>query len=1023
MSSTSGLGDFSMLDLFRAEIETHAPVLSEGLLNLEKDPTQTKRLEGLMRAAHSIKGAARIVGVDAAVQVAHVMEDYFVAAQGGQVSLTSDAIDRLLRGVDVLAQIGHTPDAQLAEWLTGQESAVRLLVEDLTALRQGERISVSAPSAEIAVVVELTPSAEATALAEIAPPRAEGTIRPTPMIFEFVSEAKEHLANVSDDLLALEKHQGEAVPYRIDRLFRAVHSIKGGAGFFGCRQIEALAHLMETLLGRMRENQLRPEESLIDGLLAGSDRILALIDDVERSNESDIEDVRERLNRFLEPVPVSEPTPRAESAIVERPLSEPAIVASPGVERSSSVRINVNLLDRLMTLAGELVLVRNQALRAVSPDDHLRPLAQRLDGVTSQLQEAVVLTRLQPVGNLFGKFPRMVRDLARQMGKEIELEVRGAEVELDKTILENLSDPLTHLLRNSCDHGIETPPKRARAGKPSAGRVQLSAHHEGGQIRIEVRDDGKGIDPAVLKRKAQENGLRTPAQLARLSDKDALSLILLPGFSTAAAITDVSGRGVGMDVVKTNLEQLGGTLDIESTVGEGTTFHLRLPLTLAIIPCLLVQVGDERFAIPQKDLEELVCVHAGQALGRIEYAYNQEVYRLRQRLLPLVRLSEVLERREAFTPETRRDVARDKTVEGLLSFAVVKVGARRFGLIVDRILNSEEIVVKPMHSALLSLPCYSGATILGDGRVSLILDIAGIARHAGVFAAQEQPQTLAEDEQTEQDRQAVLLFQYGEREQFAVALAMIRRIELIHPGRIEQVGDKEFVTLEGVPTRVLRLDHYLRVSPGVERDPMFLLLPRNLHRPVGILVSNIIDTETLEIELNAAAYEEDGILGTATVRGRMTLFLDVFRLADKVDPSPPTDRQVPALPPDKRRILLVDDTQFFRQVVKGYLEANGCEVETAVNGQDGLEKLDAGEFDLVVSDIEMPVLDGWGFAQAVRQRSRGANVPLLALTTLSSDNDRAKALACGFDRYEVKLDRERFLTAVSELLRAKTQAV
>ena len=955
----------------------------------------------------------------------------------------------------------------------------------------------------------------------------------TPMIFEFVSEAKEHLANVSDDLLALEKHRGEAARYCIDRLFRAVHSVKGGAGFFGCRNIETLAHLMETLLGRMREDHLQPGPGLVDALLSGTDRILALLDDVERSDHADISDIHGRLNAFFSeehsaPQPVEsralvpaapeefDPASRLqerpaehsflyvlridlgerfratgqlpltvlqgllehgsildarletdgdlegplhyhalfsgalgpdelcrsaglhpkEMSVLEAPLvpaapapavavvEEPASVVPRSGERAASVRISVNLLDRLMTLAGELVLVRNRAMRVVAPDDPLRPIVQRLDGVTSQMQDAVLLTRMQPVGNLFGKFPRMVRDLARQIGKEIELDIQGTEVELDKTILESLSDPLTHLIRNSCDHGIESPEQRARAGKPPAGRIRLSAHHEGGQIRIEVRDDGKGIDPAIIKRKAVESGLRAPAEVTRLSDKDALALILLPGFSTAATVTDVSGRGVGMDVVKTNLDQLGGSLDIESTVGEGTAFHLRLPLTLAIIPCLLVQMGQERYAIPQKDLEELVCVRPGQARGRIEYAYDREVYRLRDRLLPLVRLADVLAHPEPFTAATRKELLRQHSSDQenqLLSFAVVKVGARRFGLVVDRILNNEEIVVKPMHPELKSLTCYSGATILGDGRVALILDIAGIARHAGVFAALEPPQAAHANGQAEQDRQPVLLFQYGEREQFAVALAMIRRIELIRKERIETIGDKEYVTLDGVPTRVLRLDHYLNVSPGVDRDPLFLLLPRNLPRPLGLLASNLIDTEQLVIELNTDSHTEDGLLGTAIVRGRMTLFLDIFRLADKIDPARPEDRRPHSLPPVKRRVLLVDDTQFFREVVKGYLEAEGYEVETAVDGADGLTRLEAAEFDLVVSDIEMPVLDGWGFARAVRRR--GSDVPLLALTTLSTDADRAKALACGFDLYEVKLDRERFLAAVAELMPETTTAV
>ncbi len=318
-----------------------------------------------------------------------------------------------------------------------------------------------------------------------------------------------------------------------------------------------------------------------------------------------------------------------------------------------------------MTLAGELVLVRNQALRSPYADSGLRPIVQRLDAVTGELQEVVLRTRMQPVGNLFGRFSRMVRDLAKQLGKEIDLGLSGAEVELDKTILESMSDPLTHLVRNCCDHGIELPAERERAGKSPSGRVALSARHLGGQIFIEVRDDGRGLDPDKIRRKALQQGLRSKEELARLGSRDVLALILLPGFSTAAEVTDLSGRGVGMDVVKTNLDRLGGVLEIESEPGRGTAFTLRLPLTLAIIPCLIVAVGGERYALPQKDLEELVCLHPGHSRSRVEHTFDQEVVRRRDRLLPLVRLEEVLRRPKPFTAATRAEILRQQRGEGV----------------------------------------------------------------------------------------------------------------------------------------------------------------------------------------------------------------------------------------------------------------------------------------------------------------------------------------------------------------------
>jgi len=940
---------------------------------------------------------------------------------------------------------------------------------------------------------------------------------PRPLIYEFVGEAKEHLANVSDDLLALEQPQGESSRYRIDRLFRALHSVKGGAGFFGCRRVEELAHAMEAVFERMRQGTFAVESGTTDALLAGADRILTLLDDVEHSNDADVSAILDRLRRLVPPeplpspslpVPATAPAPSSDEVRAPRPAGQefvyrvrldladchrhgqapvavvrrvqeigtlldaridvpggdlyaplpagpvwlearvavalspapfhealglpvaevivieapPAAVPAPAPpaptavpptlanERASSIRIPVPLVDRLMTLAGELVLVRNQVVRVIAPGDPaLGTLAQRLDAVTSDLQDAAMRMRMQPVGNLFGKFPRMVRDLARQLGKRIDLEVLGTEAELDKTILEALSDPLTHLIRNACDHGIEPAEQRRRAGKPEEGRIVLSARHLGGRIRIEVRDDGRGIDAAVVRRKALEQGLRPPAELARLGDREVLSLILMPGFSTAQQVTDVSGRGVGMDVVKANLDQLGGTLEIDSAPGRGTVFTLHLPLTLAIIPCLLVSGGGRTYAISQKDVEELVCLRPGQAQARIELAYDQEMVRLRGRLMPLVRLSRVL----------YGDAGGEHPANGSaapLHVAVVKVGSRRFGLVVDDILDTEEIVVKPLHAALKALPIYSGATVLGDGRAALILAAEGIARHASVaWETAAQPDADGPGGATPAESHTVLLFRYGPREQLAVPLALIRRIETVEAGRIERVGDREFVAVEDVPTPVLRLDDLLGLSPCPDRPVMLLLLPKNLRRPLGVLLSEIIDTETVLLDFSDAAYRADGLLGSALVRGQMTLFLDLYRLADLASGPEHLSPALPA-PAGRRRILLVEDTQFFRRLVAGYLESEGYEVVIAVHGAEGLERLRDGPFDLVVSDIEMPVMDGWAFARAVRGEPAFARLPLLALTTLNSPADRDRALACGFDGYEVKLDRERFLAAVAALL-------
>ncbi|MCL4203942.1 MAG: chemotaxis protein CheW [Pirellulaceae bacterium] len=1007
--------DPALLELFRAELETHLATLSSGMLALEKSPDDLRQLESLMRAAHSIKGAARIVGFEAAVQVSHHLEDCFVAAQRGQIALTCDAVDVLLRGVDALGRLGTpsgsgrggtVPPEELEHW-----------VAEIAAVRSGQ---LAPRVATVAATVTTTATAATTTAASQA------------AVLEFVNEAKEHLANVVRDLLVLEQRPAEADAPCLQRLLRAMHSIKGGAGFVGCRTIEQLAHAMESVLEALPQSGMAFDAALVDTLLAGSDRIQALVDDAQRSNEADVSDIVQRLQQCLaEPTPAADDTPPVDDVGHPRLSEPPVALAEParsvdepqrGPDRSASVRIPVPLVDQLMTLAGELVLVRNQALRSIeSGEAAIRPVLQRLDALTSQLQGAVTQTRMQPVGNLFARFPRTVRDMARQMGKSIELEVSGTEVELDKSVLELLSDPLTHLIRNCCDHGLETPDQRASAGKPAAGRITLGARQQGGQIYIEVRDDGQGIDVERLRSKILASGLRTEADLARLSDKETLALITLPGFSTASTVTDLSGRGVGMDVVKTNLDRLGGTLEIDSTLGQGTTFTLRVPLTLAIIPCLMVRVQDQCYAIPQKDLEELVCLHPEPGQPRIENTMDQEVVRLRGRLLPLVRLSEVLERPAPLDTETREAIVRSPRPDTATFFAVVRVGERRFGLIVDQILKNEEIVVKPMHGLLKPLTCFSGATILGDGQVALILNMEGIGRHAGVRFGEHVPREQPGDGSQRDETAPVLLFRYGPDEQFAVPLAMIRRLVMVDPQRIERVGSREFLLVDGVTTPLLRLDQVLPVSAAAPAHPLFLLLPKNIKRPLGLLATSILDADTLPSGITHDAFRADGVVGSTVLRGRMTLLLDLCRLAEQSDPTG-TAASTDETRSRQGKILVVDDTEFFRELVRGYLDEAGYEAVSAVDGAQAIRMLESDAFDLVVSDIEMPGMDGWTLAKAIRQRSNLTGLPLLALTTLDSDADRVRARSCGFNGYEVKLDRQQFLRTVAKLLGEQRKA-
>jgi len=927
-----------------------------------------------------------------------------------------------------------------------------------------------------------------------------------PQQFEFLAEARDHLTDVCDQLLRLERAEAEAARGRIEHMLRAVHSIKGGAGYFGLSTVEQLAHRMETVFEAVLDEATPRDSRLIDVLLAATDRLAALLDDIDNSNAADTRNILVRLDELLAidprapvpqktasnalntppnaPVPAQQfeividlsacqamgvspvdavervrsigeivdgmvefptvdlavsppqhpvhwratvrspldagtflaqlalpaPSPVAQSIASAEPLVAEAATIATKLPASSTIRIPVDLVDRLMNLAGELVLVRNQSRRFTDADQPLPGLVvQRLDSVTSEFQNTVLQTRMQPVGNLFNKFPRLVRDLSRQLGKQLELRITGAEVELDKTILDALSDPLTHLVRNACDHGIETAEERQQSGKPAAGTLQLAASHLGDQIWIKIEDDGRGIDRERVQRKALDQGLRTAEELARLNDRDLLALILLPGFSTAAQVTDVSGRGVGMDVVKTNLARLGGGIEIESRPGAGTTFTLRLPLTLAIIPTLLVQAGSERYAIPQKDLEELVYVDPTQPQFRIEQTPEGQMVRLRDHLLPLVRLDDVLRSRSQQT-NPRDTIQRDpdRTL-----FAVVRAGSRRFGLIVDSVLTSEEIVVKPLHSNLRRLTMYSGATVLGDGRVALIVNTEGLAQSARIRFHSDAEVLSAQSSEMVTERQTVLLVRQTSGEQLALPLALVRRIVMSERERIEHVMEGIFLTIDDTPTRLVALRGELCVPAG--KGFAFVVLPRHSTEAIGFLVDEIIGTQQIALEELRELPGTDDVIGAAVINGRITPLVDLGRRLR-------SDRKAPVLlDASGARVLLVDDTQFFRDVVSRYLEEQGYQVTTAEHGGIALGLLEKAEFDIVVSDLEMPVMDGWTLAAAIRQFERYQHLPLLALSTLSGTDAEAKSRAHGFNAHEVKLERNSLLQVMQNLLAARTQ--
>jgi two-component system, chemotaxis family, sensor kinase CheA len=547
-----------------------------------------------------------------------------------------------------------------------------------------------------------------------------------------------------------------------------------------------------------------------------------------------------------------------------------------GFAQDSTIRVDVGLLDRLMNLVGELVLARNQMLQLPTLQDNAAFTAtlQRLKLVTSELQEGVMKTRMQPIETVWAKFPRVVRDLSRACGKQVAIEMEGADTELDRTLIEAIKDPLTHLVRNAIDHGIETPDRRALAGKPGQGTLRLRAFHEGGRVNIEIADDGAGIDPAKIARRARESRLVSQAELSRMSTGEILNLIFMAGFSTAEQVTNISGRGVGMDVVKTNIDRIGGSVDLESTKGKGTTFKLKIPLTLAIIPALLVGSGGQRFAIPQVSLIELVHLEGERAERGIEYVHGAPVYRLRGKLLPLISL------RAQLSPDTALEAA--VLSGGSFNIVVVQADDQQFGLIVDEIHDTEEIVVKPLGRALKQLNVYAGATILGDGRVALILDVVGLAQRSHLLGSlrartdkrlgADAPETLGAD------RESLLLVGCRGQRTLAIPLASVSRLEDFESAKIEAVGTRRVVQYRGQIMPLVELDAGLPQNPALENpatQPVVVFSSRT--HSVGLLVDHILDIVEEKLEPNRAL-RRPGILGSAIVQGRVVELLDVAAL-------------------------------------------------------------------------------------------------------------------------------------------------
>jgi two-component system chemotaxis sensor kinase CheA len=725
------------------------------------------------------------------------------------------------------------------------------------------------------------------------------------------------------------------------------------------------------------------------------------------------------------PVAAAPAVPKAPAAVTHKEERPPVAAA---VEGQDTIRVQVTVLDKLMNLAGELVLVRNQMLRYSSVHARQNPelsrLSQKINAVTSEIQNEVMKTRMQPIGSILSKFNRMIRDLSRDLNKKIELKLEGTETELDKALIEAVKDPLTHIIRNSADHGIELPADRLAHKKPEHGTITVRSYHEGGQVVIEISDDGRGLNRKKIIEKALEKGIITAEEGRTMSDPEAWQLIFAAGFSTADQVSSISGRGVGMDVVKTNIEKIGGVIELDSVQDQGTRILLKIPLTLAIVPALVIRSGGIRLAIPQVKLLEVLRVNKSGDGQRLEYIHDRPVYRLRGQLLPLVDLQAFL------SVPPQRSAKSLMFDEDMASIVVLKSGSSSFGIIVDEIEDNADIVVKPIPMFLKNVGIYVGATVLGDGSVALALDVGGIAEKTQLASSADNRKIL-ESAQTQHRGQTVLdyiVFDIGDQGLYVLPMSIVNRLEEFKNSRFEYAGSKKLIQYrDKLLPIVVAADYFQDLSPELRdcalqtmKDPPDAVCPvivlQIYDRLVGLQVRRIVDIVGMDSNIDGSLQIHHAIHGTLIFKNRIYTVLDAYRMIR--DSLNIQDQHEKRGGTSAHQLLVVEDSDFFRKHMERLLTEAGYLVRTAQNGQEALDLLEAapGAFSLVISDIEMPILDGFGLAQKIRATPTLSRLPLIAVTTRYRQADIDHGEKVGFVAYLEKLNEEHLVDVVQSIL-------
>lgn len=861
------------------------------------------------------------------------------------------------------------------------------------------------------------------------------------LLSDFLIETTEHIEGAETQLVQFERNPQDAS--LITNIFRLVHTIKGTSSFLGLERLERVGHAAESVMGLLRDG-VPPTQHSVSIILAAIDRIKTIIEEIGQHGSEppgDDSQIIQVLEAYYEqnngesadgsadvaapaeaaPVVEAPVDAVAESAPAEPIAAAPAVAAAPAPAASAgdakaaqqggkggnaaaspnqeSIRVSVDTIERMMQLVSELVLNRNQLLELARhrEDDTIKTPLQHLSTLTSDLQDAVMRARMQPVGRLYANLPRLVRELSTSLGKSIELTTDGADTELDRQLIEVIRDPLTHLIRNCADHGLEMPEERIAAGKPETGEIRVSAAHEAGQITIDIADDGRGLNSDKIKTKVINQGMATEEDLARMSNDEINRFIFEPGFSTAAVVSNVSGRGVGMDVVRSNIESIGGSVSLSSVAGKGSRFSLRIPLTLAIAPALIIEVAGQRFALPQTSVVEAV------SLGKnynelIQHVQNALVLKLREEVIPAVELRDVV------GLEQESEEPTDKLA------VVMRVGTDSFCIIVDGVADIQEIVVKPLSASISHLKVFSGHTILGDGSVVLILDPAGIAENLGIEKSTEKSRDQNGRELGDSDRRRLVMFRAGEGSPKVLPLSLVSRIEMVETSKIESSDGRMMVLLQG------RLMPLVPISPMLDfSKPSYpVLVVATEKRAIGLVAEEIVDIleESLEIQLASASSE---LIGSAEIRGETVELIDVSHFIRMAEP-PSKQSAAP------QRVLLATDDQLLVDLLGPSISAAGYDlVRTAFPDEAG-ELFASVTIDAVVLDMDAARASDPMFLSEFQEKHAGTNVPVVGVAKDASVLAGRAAQDRGMAGLVSRLDRHSVLETLGYAMDAAAEA-